>query len=126
MPNLLQCLKDYEGRDIEAWAAAEPPTDALALDGGNKHDLVLNRILAVVFYGLLSQPTVTHQIAYLQDTAATHDRTLAEYEASILLHGREQRITPAVYHQMIAVLRKWAQEIHDAAAASIAPAEAAE
>jgi hypothetical protein len=115
MPSIVDALRRFEHRALEADSLPAPPVNALVVESVD--DQRLNRQLAVIFAGLLEQPTVTHRIDYLHRTADRQEEHLADYCRKLVTEEAEQRVTPAVWSRMVATLRKWATEIHDDALA---------
>jgi hypothetical protein len=111
MGDLRNALAEYRGREQEADLLQKPPIDAFHEEWTGT--LSFNRLLAMIFTGLLVTETTTAKMIFLLNAIEKQEALLAKFldtdEVPFSKEGRlacEENWTAA-----IAVLRKWAHDL---------------
>jgi hypothetical protein len=112
MGDLRNALAEYRGREQEADLLQKPPIDAI--DEGSGGTLTFNRILAMIFTGLLVIESTTAKMVFLLDTIEKQQSMLDKFREVVSQDpspSRERLTCDADWVATIAVLRKWAHDL---------------
>lgn len=111
--SIAEAIAWWEGRDQSALVVAlEPPCDRLG-------DPIYDVMLAVFFKNLILSRSTIERIAMLQTVIGVHSRIVEQLNTVAPEHQPEAADNLHRIEAMLAVVRKWTDEIVDAGAASV-------
>jgi hypothetical protein len=112
MGDLRNALAEYRGREQEADLLQKPPIDAI--DEGSGGTLTFNRLLAMIFTGLLVSESTTEKMVFLIEAIEKQQSMLDKFRTAVAQYpfSTEERLAcESNWVAAIAVLRKWAHDL---------------